>query len=274
MIRPSLLFLVTCLSLGIGVCPVFALSCDQPAVASGKAQTLLAELYTSEGCDSCPPADKWLSGISNSGHGIIPIAFHVDYWDYIGWKDRFAKSAFSSRQRESVARSGKRSVYTPQLLLNGRDVGYWHDAKRIEAARGEANVTPAGTEMNLRVSYREASVAGASPGEIVLEVGVIIDRSVDRPESALFLAVTENKLASSVSAGENRGASLRHDHVVRELIGPISLRADGKNTILRRISVSHEWKLADLNVVAFVQHAQHGRVSQAITSPVCAAHAG
>jgi len=92
---------------------------------SAARRVALIELYTSEGCNSCPPADRWLSSLQARGFNadrMVPLAFHVDYWDYLGWRDRFAQAGFSVRQRAQAGRGGARSVYTPQLLLNGADL--------------------------------------------------------------------------------------------------------------------------------------------------------
>src|SRR3954468_19444073 len=93
--------------------------------AQSAAKTVaLVELYTSEGCDSCPPADRWLSSLGAQGYApdrIVPIALHVDYWDYIGWKDPYAHAAHSARQRKMARLARAAMVYTPQVLLQGRD---------------------------------------------------------------------------------------------------------------------------------------------------------
>src|SRR2546430_2171499 len=89
-----------------------------------KRHIALLELYTSEGCDSCPPTDRWLSDLPSRGYRpnrVVVLAFHVDYWDYIGWRDSFAQARFSERQRLANARNAARVVYTPQLMLNGKD---------------------------------------------------------------------------------------------------------------------------------------------------------
>src|SRR3954469_25856231 len=91
---------------------------------SGDKTAALVELYTSEGCDSCPPADRWLSSLGAQGYApdrIVPIALHVDYWDYIGWKDPYAHAAHSARQRKMARLARAAMVYTPQVLLQGRD---------------------------------------------------------------------------------------------------------------------------------------------------------
>ena len=95
---------------------------------SPSTRTALVELYTSEGCNSCPPADRWLSRQTErewDARQVVALAFHVDYWDRLGWKDRFAQPAFSARQRALAAQQGSRTVYTPQVLVSGRSLPQW-----------------------------------------------------------------------------------------------------------------------------------------------------
>ena len=103
------------------------------SVSSGTSRVALLELYTSEGCSSCPPADRWLSGLAAKGvnsERVVPLALHVDYWDYIGWRDRFAHPGFSERQRQMAVLGNSTLVYTPQVMLNGRDFRNWRNSGR------------------------------------------------------------------------------------------------------------------------------------------------
>ena len=113
----------------------------QCAVTSGATITPVIELYTSEGCSSCPPADKWASSLKDKG--VVVQAFHVGYWDYIGWVDRFAAPAYTNRQREVAARNNLRSIYTPQVVFNGRDWPNWSIGLNQPNARepARANIT-------------------------------------------------------------------------------------------------------------------------------------
>ncbi len=244
-------------------------ACKAPTtVSSGKTRAVVAELYSSEGCDSCPPADKWFAtqGVGASS-AVIPLAFHVDYWDYIGWKDRFATPQYSERQREQVRLANKHQVYTPQLMVNGRDVGYWHDPARIGAAQRDARASAAVATIDLSIS--PVPPMHADTARVNVDIGVTFDSAAVRTDSALYLAVTENNLVSKVTAGENRGVTLAHDHVVRNLIGPIVIRTDGRATITRAIDLAPDWKRADLQLVAFVQDRKQGEILQAIASPLC-----
>jgi len=161
----------------------------------------LVELYTSEGCSSCPPADRWLSRLKENP-AVVALAFHVDYWDKLGWKDRFASPAYSRRQAQQQAFNGARFSYTPQVVLNGRDHPHWN-ATAIPAsssARSPATVT-------LTLSR--------SSDEII----ATIHPDTGAPTRlAAYWAVTEDGHFTVVQSGENRGENLRHDSVVRELV--------------------------------------------------------
>jgi hypothetical protein len=234
-------------------------------VSSGSSRVGIAELYTSEGCDSCPPADKWLSGLSASKDGVVPLAFHVDYWDYIGWKDRFANAAFSERQREAVRRQGGKVSYTPQVMVNGRDQRFWADQSRF--ASSVMSIAAHAPRANIDMQF--TSVGAGLDVTLTTSVPQIADRA----DASVFLAITESKLSSRVLAGENRGATLRHDHVVRALLGPVSPGAGAggdKLVVARSIALDREWKRDDLSLVAFVQSLRTGEVYQAISTPLCA----
>lgn len=127
--------LLLCLALSL---PVLALAASPVCeVKSGDKITPVLELYTSEGCSSCPSADQWLSTLK--GQPVVAQAFHVGYWDYIGWVDRFATPANTARQRDIADLNHLRSIYTPQLVRNGRD---WRDYARAtdSTAPAKANI--------------------------------------------------------------------------------------------------------------------------------------
>ncbi len=170
---------------------------DSCSAQSGATLTPVVELYTSEGCSSCPPADRWastLEGPAAQGRVVVQ-AFHVGYWDYIGWVDRFASPAYTARQRQIAAANGLRSIYTPQVVRNGQD---WRDEDRVLAA-GE----PARARISLQRSADNLFEASVAPLQ------------GDAAWSA-YWTVTEHGHSSRVSAGENRGELLQHDFVVRQ----------------------------------------------------------
>jgi hypothetical protein len=166
---------------------------------SGPAVTPVVELYTSEGCSSCPPADQWLSRLK-ADTGLVALAFHVDYWDRLGWKDRFASAAYTQRQAQSQRSSGARFSYTPQVIVDGVDRPEWSRANPPSSTKGRpaANVDVSLARDGNRFSASVAAAPGA-PARL-----------------AAYWAVTEQGHVSTVKAGENDGATLKHDHVVRD----------------------------------------------------------
>ncbi len=170
-----------------------------PACSARSAATVtpVVELYTSEGCNSCPPADRWLSAVQADAP-VIALAFHVDYWDRLGWKDRFASPAFTQRQAQQQHSSGARFSYTPQVLINGADRPDWPAAVVASRTRLDATVDAQLVRDGNRVTATVTALPGA-PARL-----------------AAFWAVTEQGHISAVNAGENEGVTLRHDFVVRD----------------------------------------------------------
>lgn len=128
---------------------------SQCSAVSGPQTNVLVELYTSEGCSSCPPADQWLTRLKTQGNqfgSIVPMALHVDYWDYIGWKDNFANPAFAKRQRDMAASGHARGVYTPQIVINGQDTRSWLSDARFKNEIASINRMPAKAEIRLSVT--------------------------------------------------------------------------------------------------------------------------
>jgi len=168
-------------------------------VTSGDRLTPVIELYTSEGCSSCPPADEWLSTLK--GKPVVAQAFHVAYWDYIGWKDRFANPAFTVRQKEVAAANSLSGIYTPQMVRNGRDWRNWRLPGQVIDLK-----TPARAAITLRQSE--------SADEFVARVTPVVATG----EWKAYWTVTEHNHSSRVKAGENTGEFLKHDFVVRQYV--------------------------------------------------------
>lgn len=224
----------------------------------------LLELFTSEGCSSCPPADRWLSGLKangDTGSTVVPLALHVDYWDYIGWKDAFAQPGFAARQAQQ-ARAANTPVYTPQFFFQGRPY------------RPSSSSAPFGRDV--------AAINRKTPGaDIAIFLGQVANGKLSfkftarlRPAQAdapagIFVALFENGLTTSVKAGENRGATLHHDFVVREWIGPIPVAANGSTERAMSFSLPPDRPPANFGVAAFVQNPRTFEVVQAVARRVC-----
>lgn len=162
------------------------------AEAVGAPPTVV-ELYTSEGCSSCPPADRWLSTLKGRPD-VLALAFHVNYWDRLGWTDRFASPEATARQYALARGAGSASVYTPQVVVNGRD---WRGWPRLPGAAAPSPVALTLTRDGDTVRAGVDPARGA-PARL-----------------AGYWAVLEDRHASRVGAGENAGETLHHDHVVR-----------------------------------------------------------
>ena len=164
----------------------------------------VVELYTSEGCNSCPPADRWLSRLKGQP-GVVALAFHVDYWDRLGWKDRFASPAYTQRQAQQQASNGARFSYTPQVVLDGTDQPRW------------PGVVPDGLT-------RAQPARPTSPVDITLsrdgaQVSAVVQTKAGAPQRlAAYWALTEDGHRTAVKAGENEGVTLQHDFVVRRYV--------------------------------------------------------
>jgi hypothetical protein len=232
---------------------------------SGMRRVALLELYTSEGCNSCPPTDRWVSELPVRGYlpaSVVTLAFHVDYWNYLGWPDPFSKAQYSERQRMASLRNRARVVYTPQLLLNGRDfrrgVVFDDFGERLSALNRE----PARATIRLQVYTDDSTGLGVTGTATVADAAV-------RGGAQAYLALYENNLSNPVTAGENRGKRLRHDFVVRDLAGPFPVDSSGEAQLQQRFSLDPRWKTGDLHVAAFVQNERSGDVLQAFTISYC-----
>jgi hypothetical protein len=180
----------------------YILATDPVTFQSGETQTSLVELFTSEGCSSCPPAEKWLSALKSNQDlwkKIIPVAFHVDYWDRLGWRDRFAKPEFTSRQQRYAAAWGGDSVYTPSFVVNGKEWRGWFGDNAVPIRSTKVGV--------LRVSVGDDGKVSATFAPDTMQA---------RPLT-LNVALLGNDLESDVKRGENSGRKLRHDFVVLQL---------------------------------------------------------
>ncbi len=237
--------------------PVFAGTCS---AKSGAQTTAVLELYTSEGCSSCPPADKWVSGLNVKSDKLVPLALHVPYWDYIGWKDEFARPEFYRRQSEYASIHNSSSVFTPQTVLNGKNLRTGSDGK-LHDELAAINALPARADLALSLNQTSTS-------QIDVQLNGMVKAQADRTQSVAYLALFENRLSSNVKAGENSGVKLDHDYVVREWVGPLALDNEGKLDAERKLSLKPEWKSKNMGVAMFVQNRSSGEMLQALSLPL------
>ncbi len=239
-----------------------AQSCKKRSLAYTVA---LLELYTSEGCDSCPPAEKFISGFraipvnadAMTADEVVPLSFHVDYWDDLGWRDVFAKNAFTLRQRWLSGLASSRTVYTPEFFLQGKESRAW--LHQISAAVKFINTKPAQADIDI------------ATGRVIdgrLQVNV---NASAMQNGKLYVVLYENAIRSDVGAGENSGVTLLHDYTVRDWAEQkLSPDYHGHNTtyLSYNFVVPASLTIKNLGVAAFVQ-TDRGEVLQALALPLC-----
>jgi hypothetical protein len=231
---------------------------EAAAPASANATSVLVELFTSEGCSSCPPADEVLAKLDKTqpfqGVEIIALSEHVDYWNKLGWIDPYASAEFSGRQSRYADAFRRDSVYTPQMIVDGREEFPGGNGNRardaiIRAARSpkaKVELLFSGTDnKGLKLSVRISGIPEITAGD----------------GADVLLAITENNLRSEVSRGENAGRYLRHSAVVRSLSVLGNVTASQQTFEAQpTVSLAGSWQRDHLRAVVFVQEHNTRRV--------------
>lgn len=221
-----------------------------PAAASGNGKAVVVELFTSEGCSSCPPADALLGHLRQDLAGknvqVVPLGFHVDYWNSLGWKDRFSSADYTRRQEQYVRRMGLDGPYTPQMVVDGASEFVGNSAGQAEHEISKAANQAAVAEVTL-----------SAQGTNQLAVEVRAPRSVS--SAVVMLAITEDNLSTKVGAGENGGRELHHAAVVREL-RQLGTTHNGTFSAAVPLTLNKDWKRGDLRAVVFVQQGDGGKI--------------
>jgi len=222
---------------------------------------VLVELFTSEGCSSCPPADALLIRLGRGQPireaNVIVLEEHVNYWDSLGWKDPFSSDAATERQQDYGQAFGGQQIYTPQMIVDGH-------AEFVGSAEGRAlqAVRAAGA-----ASKPAVNLSWEGNGMLAIHVEPLTNAAPgDTPQ--LVVAVAENMLHSNVKRGENAGRALEHDGVVRAII-PAGKVESGENGFSSTLAVhaAHDWNIANLRAVAFVQERRSRHVLAAAAIP-------
>lgn len=231
---------------------------EKPTIfSSGNTRINLIELYTSEGCSSCPPADFWLNDLRNNNdlwNQFIPLAFHVDYWDYLGWKDTFSRAVFSQRQRRYNKLGQVNGVYTPGMFLNGKEWKKWRgeNPKNFQLVQQD---TPVGnleliySPEKISINYTPPSKAEDKRQDSERDETTIRDIKLGR----VYIALMGFDLESSVKSGENRGREFKHNFVVLELLSSnIQLQQGVYKANINKFSSPLDGK--DYAIVAWLTH--------------------
>lgn len=245
----------------IGQTPV-AIAGTKPRSA---APIVIVELFTSEGCSSCPPADQLLKKLSEEevihGAQVVALEEHVDYWNHLGWKDPFSAAEFSRRQEEYAGVFRNDGVYTPQMIVDGQaEFTGSQERKAREAIAQSAGMPKANVE--ILPAARDVS----NPGAFDLRVSNVPGEA-SGTKLELWLAVTESGLHSDVKAGENSGETLRHAAVVRVLQKVADVQSRGAITKRVAPNLKPEWKREQLSLVVLVVEKDSRRIVGGATTP-------
>jgi len=240
-----------------------ALLCGLVLYAEDKRVPVVVELFTSEGCSSCPPADGLLARMERTqpvaGARIIALEEHVDYWNQLGWKDPFSSAQYRARQNDYALVFHTDNIYTPQMIVSGQSGFVGDDSSEAYQQIGQA------LEAQTAVIELKTAPNSGSADLVDLTVRVTNSKNPKPRDANLFLAVTESDLSSNVSHGENAGRFLKHAPVVRNfgVIGRIDPRGANVGQVVSTLRLPSEWKRENLRAVVFVQERETLRITGA-----------
>jgi hypothetical protein len=245
---PWIVSVATVAAIGFGLFHKAVAFSETNGAADGAPVVL--ELFTSEGCSSCPPADALISELGASSKSVIPLAYHVDYWNHLGWADPFSSRQWSERQSDYARAMNLDGEYTPQMVISGAWQCGGSDAGGIERAVAAAHATsPRG-----RTSI-QTSLAAAGSRKLQVKVNAQLLGSAGPGRLVVMLAIYENGLVSKIGAGENGGREITYDYTVRKLLPAFELDATQPGSFVQAMTIDLDpsWSLEHLGVAAFIQ---------------------
>jgi hypothetical protein len=245
---PWIVGIVTVAAIGFGLLHK-AVAFSETNGASDGAPVVL-ELFTSEGCSSCPPADALISELGSSTKSVIPLAYHVDYWNHLGWADPFSSHQWSERQSDYARAMNLDGEYTPQMVIGGGWQCGGSDAGSIERAVAAARSEPA-----LGRTRIQTSLGAAGSRKLQVKVNAQLLSAVGTGRLVVMLAIYENGLVSKIGAGENGGREITYDYTVRKLLPAFELDATQPGSFVQEMTIDLDpsWSLDHLGVAAFIQ---------------------
>lgn len=204
----------------------------------------VVELFTSEGCSSCPPADRLLSKIAAENKNVFVLSYHVDYWDYLGWKDQFSQSIFTDRQRQYAQHFKLKSIYTPQVVINGEQEFVGSDEQRLKSSLSRYTVL---ASVDVNVVRKNA-----------ISIDVMYKLNITEPLQ-LHVALIQPNAVTEIKRGENSGRTLHHANIVLHLTTHDVKSANGK----MEIEVPDSLKDKEIVLLLFTQHEKDNRITAA-----------
>ena len=247
----------TFLALGFGACLMIRGQSTQ--TAAGR-EPVVVELFTSEGCSSCPPADALLAELDAKqplgSAEVIAIEEHVDYWDELGWKDPYSSSTWTARQNDYAGTLHNGNAYTPQMVVDGT-TGF------VGSRGGTAQQEIAKAATNRKARVEISQVSPVENKSVALKVSIEKSLSVGPKDTAeVIVAITESGLRSSVKGGENNGRELQHSPVLREfrVIGAVGKSGEEGFAAQPSMKLDAKWSTANLRAVVFIQEKKSRRI--------------
>ena len=228
------------------------------SITSRATITPIVELYTSEGCSSCPRADDFITGLGQTfDHNFhaVPLAFHVDYWDRLGWIDPYSKPEFTARQHEIGAMNKQRSIYTPEIVVSGKETS------------GGTNVVESIKQYNKQESVVTIRLDLDVADSDKLEAVFTVDNRAIGSDAVAYIAIYENDIVRNIAGGENKGRVLTHNFVVRYWSDPLRVATGITNKMLA-LSLGAEWAQENLGLAVVVLNRDTGKTLQAVSTPL------
>ncbi len=245
---PWIVAIVTVAAIGFGFFRKAVAFSETNGASDGTPVVL--ELFTSEGCSSCPPADALISELGSSTKSVIPLAYHVDYWNHLGWADPFSSHQWSERQSDYARAMNLDGEYTPQMVIGGGWQCGGSDAGSIERAVAAARSEPA-----LGRTRIQTSLGAAGSRKLQVKVNAQLLSAAEPGRLMVMLAIYENGLVSKIGAGENGGREITYDYTVRKLLPAFELDATQPGSFVQEMTIDLDpsWSLDHLGVAAFIQ---------------------
>lgn len=249
--------LFTLIAVVVLILIAFASQTGQTATPAETRIPVLVELFTSEGCSSCPPADRFLQTLDRqprAGAEMIVLSEHVDYWNHIGWKDPFSSHFFSERQSVYASRFGLDSVYTPEMVVDGANEFVGSDSAKAD------HIFQA-TARTAKIALQLSEVSFDPPHTLRAHIeSGLLDNSFDAPVAEAFVALALNHAESQVGAGENAGHRLTHVSVVKSLAKVAELKRGHNLSQDVVLQLEPSYDLSNLRLIAFLQEPHQGRI--------------
>jgi hypothetical protein len=248
MLKRAATGLIMCIAMAIGPAGVTQAQMEPGSAMASRPVVAVIELFTSQGCSSCPPADALLKDIAASHKDVMALSLPVDIWDYIGWKDTLASAKNSERQRAYSRLLGSGPVYTPQVVINGVAQAIGSDSREIDAAMEKAKAAVGSKHVPVRLWPHRNSV--------IIEMGDA-PSNIEVKESTIWLAVVQKSVDVQVQRGENEGSTLTYHNVVRELT-PVGVWTGKAATIQLLRSAFMRPDIED--IIVLIQEADYGPI--------------